>query len=266
MGEAAKPRTAAVNARLWGARARDWAEVQEVLARPLYEAVFARAGLKPGVAYLDAGCGAGLAAQIASAAGARVSGIDATEELLSIARERMPQGDFRTGELEALPYADKTFDLVTGFNAFQFAGNPAAALGEARRVLKPAGTVAIVTWGKPEGMEAAALVTSLKALMPAPPPGAPGPFALSDEAALRAFATSGGLKPGEVFDIPCVFAYRDLATALRALNSSGVAARAMENSSEAAVSAAHAQALERFRQPDGSYRAKAIFRCLLATA
>src|SRR5665213_1556207 len=146
MGEAAKPRTAAVNARLWGARARDWAEVQEVLARPLYEAVFARAGLKPGVAYLDAGCGAGLAAQIASTAGA----------------------------LEALPYADKSFDLVTGFNAFQFAGNPAAALGEARRVLKPGGTVAIVTWGKPEGMQAAALVTSLKALMPTPPPGAPG--------------------------------------------------------------------------------------------
>src|SRR5665213_17625 len=174
MGEAAKPRTAAVNARLWGARARDWAEVQEVLARPLYEAVFARAGLKPGVAYLDAGCGAGLAAQIASTAGARVSGIDATEELLAIARERMPQGDFRAGELEALPYADKSFDLVTGFNAFQFAGNPAAALGEARRVLKPGGTVAIVTWGKPEGMQAAALVTSLKALMPTPPPGAPG--------------------------------------------------------------------------------------------
>lgn len=266
MADEKKARTAAVNARLWGARARDWADFQEGQVRAMYEAVLARASLKPGMAYLDAGCGAGMAAQIASAAGARVSGIDASEELLAIARERVPQGDFRAGELEALPYADKSFDLVTGFNAFQFAGNPAVALGEARRVLKPGGAVAIVTWGKPEGMEAAAIVTSLKELMPPPPPGSPGPFALSDEAALRAFATSGGLKPGEVFDIPCAFAYPDLATALRGLNSSGVAARAMENSSEAAVSAAHAKALERFRQPDGSYRAKAIFCCLLAAA
>jgi len=264
MNEPEKPRTTEVHARLWGARARDWAEFQEPQVRSMYETVLARAGLKPGMAYLDAGCGSGLAAQIAAKLGARVSGIDAAEELLAIARERTPKGDFRAGDLEELPYADKNFDIVTGFNSFQFAGNPALALGEARRVTKPGGIVAIVTWGKPEGMEAASIITSLKELMPPPPPGAPGPFALSDEAALRAFAASGGLKPGEVFDIPCVLDYPDLAAALRGLNSSGVAARAMENSSEQAVSAAHTKALTPFRQKDGSYKAKAMFRCLLA--
>ena len=59
--------------------------------------------------------------------GSRVGGIDATGALLSIARERTPGGDFRQGELEALPFADAGFDLVTGFNAFQFAGEPAQA-------------------------------------------------------------------------------------------------------------------------------------------
>ncbi len=265
MSEAKKPKTAEVHGRLWGAGARDWAEVQEPQVRAMYESVLARAGLKPGTAYLDAGCGSGLAAQIAASRGARVSGIDAAEALLAISRERTPKGDFRAGDLEELPYADKSFDIVTGFNSFQFAGNPAAALSEARRVTKPGGVVAIVTWGKPEGMEAASIITSLKELMPPPPPGAPGPFALSDETALRNFAVSGGLKPGEVFDIPCVLDYPDLATALRGLNSSGIAARAMENSSEQAVSAAHEKALAPFRQKDdGSYKAKAMFRCLLA--
>jgi len=264
MSESPKPRTTKVHGRLWGARARDWAEFQEGKVRIMYETVLARAGLKPGMAYLDVGCGSGLAAQIAAQKNARVSGIDAAEELLAIARERTPKGDFRAGDLEELPYADKSFDVVTGFNSFQFAGNPAAALGEARRVAKPGGIVAIVTWGKPEGMEAASIITSLKELMPPPPPGAPGPFALSDEAALRGFAASGGLKPGEVFDIPCVLDYPDLAVALRGLNSSGIAARAMENSSEQAVSAAHTKALAPFRHKDGSYKVKAMFRCLLA--
>jgi ubiquinone/menaquinone biosynthesis C-methylase UbiE len=54
-----------------------------------------------------------------------------------------------------LPLADKTFDLVTGFNSFQYAGNPVVALKEARRVSKPEGRIAIVTWGQPERMEAA---------------------------------------------------------------------------------------------------------------
>ncbi|MGO9785637.1 MAG: class I SAM-dependent methyltransferase [Stellaceae bacterium] len=264
MSDAKKPRTTEVHARLWGARARDWADYQEGQVRALYETVLARSGLKPGMAYLDAGCGSGLAAQIAVSRGARVSGIDAAGELLAIARERSPKGDFRAGDLEELPYADKSFDIVTGFNSFQFAGNPALALGEARRVTKPGGIVAIVTWGKPEGMEMASIITSLKELMPPPPPGSPGPFALSDETALRAFAVSGGLKPGEVFDIPCILDYPDLATALRGLNSSGVAARAMENSSEQAVSAAHTKALAPFRQKDGHYKTKAMFRCLLA--
>jgi hypothetical protein len=100
--------------------------------------------------------------------------------------------------------------------------------------------------------------------MPPPPPGAPGPFALSDEAALRGFASGAGLKPGEVFDVDTPFIYRDRATALQGLNSSGVAARAMEHSSEQAVTQAHADAIAPFRQTDGSYRIKASFRGLIA--
>ena len=259
-----KPRTSTINGRLWGVRARDWANLQEGNTRPVYDAVFGRAGVKASTRYLDVGCGAGMAAQMASALGARVAGIDASEALLAIARERTPGGDFRIGDLEALPFSDRCFDVVTGFNSFQYAGNPGSALAEARRVADLDGVVVVMTWGEPDGMPAASLVTALRPLMPPPPPGAPGPFALSDEAALRKFAEDAGLRPVEVFDVDSPFQYPDLDTGLRALNSSGVAARAMENSSAEAVSEAHREALAPFRQADGSYRVAARFRCLLA--
>jgi len=126
------PRTAATNGRLWGARARDWADLQEGMVRPVYEAVLRRTRIKAGSHYLDVGCGTGMAAQMASALGARAVGIDASEALLTIARERTPSGHFRIGDLEALPLTDQSFDVVTGFNSFQYAGNPGVALAEAR--------------------------------------------------------------------------------------------------------------------------------------
>ena len=91
-------------------------------------------------------------------------------------------------------------------------------------------------------------------------------FGETDETVLKRTqaALDAGLTPIEVFDVSSPFHYRDLSTAIRALNSAGVAVRAMENSSEQAVSDAHAQALAPFVQPDGSYRISASFRCLLA--
>jgi SAM-dependent methyltransferase len=258
-------RTSDANGRLWGARARDWAEVQEGQCAAAFHAVLEHAGVGAGTRHLDVGCGAGMAAALSAARGASVSGIDAAATLLEIARERTPAGDFRHGDIEALPFDGDAFDLVTGFNAFQYAGDAAQALREAARVTRPGGMVVIMTWGEPAGMEASSLVAALKPLLPAPPPGAPGPFALSDETALRAFAAAGGLAPSTVFDVDTHWSYPDEATALRGLGSAGVAVRAVEHSGAVAFIAAHRAALAPFRQPDGSFRVGARFRCLVAT-
>ena len=263
-GATGQPTTAAQNGQLWGARAQDWADIQEAQFSAAYHAVFDACGLGPNAQYCDVGCGSGMAAKLASERGAAVSGLDAAESMLAIARTRVPMGDFRVGDLEALPFPDGTFDLVTGFNAFQYAANPVAALAEAKRIAKPTGRIIVMTWGAPEGMEAAALVAALKPLLPPPPPGAPGPFALSAPSALRALAQSAGLQPLEVFDVACHWQYPDLATALRGLASSGVAVRAAEASSAEAVNKAHAAALAPFRQQHGGYRIGATFRWLLA--
>ena len=120
--------TAEANGRLWGARARDWAEVQEGQCAAAYRAVLDHARVGPGARHLDVGCGAGMAAALSASRGAAVAGIDAAAALLAIARERTPHGDFRHGDLEALPFEDDAFDLVTGFNSFQYAADPAQAL------------------------------------------------------------------------------------------------------------------------------------------
>jgi ubiquinone/menaquinone biosynthesis C-methylase UbiE len=258
--------TGETNGILWGQRAADWAELQEHQCQPVYEAVFARLKLGAGAAYLDAGCGAGMAAQIAASRGAQVSGCDASEALLAIARRRVPAGNFHRCDLEQMPFADGSFDLVTGFNSFQYAAHPWRALADARRVSRPGATIAIMTWGRPDGMPAAALVAALRPLLPPPPPGAPGPFALSEEQALRGFAAEAGLTPEDVFDVESPWEYHDLKTAVRALDSSGVAERARQNSGIEAVDQAHREALAPFRRPDGTYRVAATFRCLIARA
>jgi SAM-dependent methyltransferase len=257
--------TGNANGHLWGERAEDWANIQEGQCRLVYETVLSRF-ITHGTRYCDAGCGAGIAAQIAHSLGARVSGLDASEALLQIARSRVPSADLRHGELEELPFGNASFDLVTGFNSFQYAAHPVEALREARRIAVPGATVVIMTWGDPVNMPAAQLVAALKPLLPPPPPGAPGPFALSDKSALEALASSAGLQPVEFIDVDCPWQYPDLPTAVRGFGSTGVAAKARIHSGNAAIDKAQEEALSNFKQPDGSYRIGASFRCLFARA
>ena len=102
-----KPQSSPVNGRLWGATG-DWANIQEGTVKVVYEAVLARTKVGPDTYYLNVGCGAGGAVQLAAARGAQVSGIDAADTLLAIARERTPKGTFHIGDLETLPFDDAT--------------------------------------------------------------------------------------------------------------------------------------------------------------
>lgn len=248
---------------LWSARARDWADVQEETTRSLYEAALERVRAR-GKRLLDVGCGAGGFCRLARARGAMVAGLDAASALLAIARERVPDGDFRVGELENLPWADGSFDLVTGFNAFQFAANPVRALREARRVAAPGAPVIVATWGRPAACEAAAYFRALDALLPPPPPAAPGPFALSEPGALEALARDAGLTPDALVDVECTWLYADLETALRGLLSTGPAVRAVRRAGAAQVRRAVTASIAPFRTTQGGYQIENTFRLLVA--
>jgi 2-polyprenyl-3-methyl-5-hydroxy-6-metoxy-1,4-benzoquinol methylase len=60
-------------------------------------------GIEAGASVLDVGCGSGEFCELASARGARVSGSDAAEGLVEIARCRLPEADLRVGPIERLP-------------------------------------------------------------------------------------------------------------------------------------------------------------------
>ncbi|MFV2118967.1 methyltransferase domain-containing protein, partial [Streptomyces sp. Act-28] len=70
-------------------RARDWAEIQERMLVPLYEAVYAHLEVGTGTRLLGLGCGSGLALLMAATRGARVTGVDTDRTRVELAGERL---------------------------------------------------------------------------------------------------------------------------------------------------------------------------------
>ena len=109
------------------------------------------AQLKPGETVLDVGTGTGVVAITAARAGAKVTALDLTPELLEQARENAGiagLGDitWNEGDAEGLPYLDNSFDVVLSQFGHMFAPRPDVTIAEMRRVLKPTGRVAFATW------------------------------------------------------------------------------------------------------------------------
>jgi SAM-dependent methyltransferase len=258
--------SAAVQGPLWSAAARDWAELAEPVQRPFFEAALDALEVGPGVALLDAGCGAGLALALAAARGAVVTGLDASPGLLAVARERLPDADLREGDLESLPYADASFEAVTAFNAVQYASDPTAALREIKRVAASGAPVAVTTWGPPELCEMRAVLGAVGSLLPPPPPGAGGPFALAAPGALEQLVESAGLVAERAIEVPTPYAHADIDTAIRAHLSSGPARRAIEHAGLDATREAVGQACEAARRDDGSVSFDNVFKVLVARA
>lgn len=148
----------------WGARARDWAYLVEPYARPANDAVFDRAGVGPATRLLDIACGSGYAASVAAGRGAEVAGLDASAPLIAIARARTPGGDFRVGDMFALPFDDDSFDVATSFNGIWKGCED--ALREACRVVRPGGLIGFSFWGSPKRLGLLPFFAALLELSP----------------------------------------------------------------------------------------------------
>ena len=83
---------------LWGARPVDWA-LSEDQQTPTYEAALRQVALERGQRVLDIGCGVGTFLRLVADRGARPFGLDASEALLDLARERLPSAELRLGDL-----------------------------------------------------------------------------------------------------------------------------------------------------------------------
>jgi SAM-dependent methyltransferase len=250
---------------LWGARPTDWA-LSEDQQTPTYEEALRRVGLKQGQLVLDIGCGVGTFLRIVAAQGARPSGLDASEALLELARQRVPDADLRLGNMEALPYENDTFDLVTGFNSFFFANDIVAALREAGRVAKPGAPVVIQVWGPHERNELEAMKEIVRPFMPPRPPDAPPEPDYSEPGVLEHLARQANLEPQLAFDTTWAIVYPDEDTLGRALVAPAGIAVLVGPGREPEVKNAIVQGLADYRAADGSYRLQNAFHYLIARA
>jgi SAM-dependent methyltransferase len=205
---------------LWSAAAQDWAELQEPFCRPLWQDTLAVLEVKAKTQFLDAGCGSGGASLLAAAAGSEVTGLDASQALLAIARQRLPQSQFVHGDLEELPFPAGYFDAALAANSVIFAEDIRQAMRELRRVVRVGGRVAITSWGKPEQCEMRAVFAAVGSVLPQRGPGG-GPFAWSADGALANLLNEAGLRVIGEGDSQCDFHYSDFEAFWRAQSSAG---------------------------------------------
>jgi SAM-dependent methyltransferase len=250
---------------LWGARPGDWAltEDQQI---PSYEAALARVGLGERQLVLDVGCGAGTFLRLVADRGARPVGLDASEALIELARTRVPEAELRVGDMEALPYDEDTFDLVTGFTSFFFADDIVAALREAGRVAKPGAPVVVQVWGPSERRDLDAMMAIAHRYLPPRPADAPPEPDYWRAGVLEDVAVRAGLVPEQAFDLSWAYEYPDAQTLGRAMLAPAGIATLVGPDREADVRAAIVDGLAPYRTDDGGYRLENEFHFLIARA
>ncbi|MGW6858092.1 methyltransferase type 11 [Streptomyces xanthophaeus] len=231
--------------------ARDWAEIQERMLVPLYEAVYDRLEVGPGDRLLGLGCGAGLALLLAAGRGAVATGVEADPARRALARERLLE------VRAAPPSAPGGQDALFAF------APPAAALDAALPAVRRGGAVVLAGWGPAE-----------RCTVPAVLGGGPVPEDL-DAAVERA-----GLRPDGSGRVFCPFGYADVDSAVRGLLSTGLypgAGTGAGAGSAAASGAAPfgmsdptlaekelAEALHPYERSDGAVWLPNIFRYVIA--
>jgi demethylmenaquinone methyltransferase/2-methoxy-6-polyprenyl-1,4-benzoquinol methylase len=117
--------------------------------------VVALSNPKPGDRALDLCCGTGDISFALAARGAEVTGLDFSEKMLDVARQRTQNSKLKTqnfiqGDALNVPFPDASFDIVTIGYGLRNLASVDAGLREMRRVLKPGGRLVILEFGKPD--------------------------------------------------------------------------------------------------------------------
>jgi ubiquinone/menaquinone biosynthesis C-methylase UbiE len=202
---------------LWAKVAPHWrtyAEYADTRAATITTLLLNRAEIGPGDHVLELACGAGgtglAAAELVGPSG-RVVLSDLVPEMTAIAGDRAAARGLTTVsteviDLQRIDRSDGTFDVVLCREGLMFARDPHAALKEIRRVLRPGGRLAIAVWGPRDRNPWLSLVfdtVTAETGQPVPPPGIPGPFALSDADQLRELLAAAGFSDINLTEQSC---------------------------------------------------------------
>ncbi|MGY0018978.1 SAM-dependent methyltransferase [Streptomyces sp. cg35] len=262
------------------ARARDWAEIQERMLVPVYEAVYERLEVGSGTRLLGLGCGSGLALLMAASRGAAVTGVEpAQPDRLALARDRLlpATGERRDptdiqltdGGADGMTVAQPGAPLYNLITAFQPVGCTAGdadglstLLASATPLAERGATVALVGWGPPERCTTSSVLrVATKLADPLRRAGSWRP-ALRDD--LEEVAQRAGLRPDGSGRVACPFGYADTESAVRGLLSTGLFDAAVAATDSAQVDKEMTEALQPYVRKDGTVWMPNVFRYLIA--
>ena len=207
----------------WEASAAGWTRRQAQIQRmgaPVSQAMIEALALQPGQRVLELAAGVGetglLAAELV-APGGSVLISDQAEAMLAAARERAAElgvanVEFKVLNAEWIDEPLASFDAVLCRFGYMLMADPAAALTETRRVLRPGGALALAVWDELARNPWAALPREAlrrHGAGSAPAPGEPGPFALGDRGLLIALLEDAGFGDIEIEDVAIEQRYGD---------------------------------------------------------
>lgn len=251
-------------AELWGSAPDDWALYLEITFIPLYKKVISKTNPGPQTKVLDIGCGSGLFLRMTGAKGATVTGIDVSPELLDIARQRNAMATLLNQDMENLSFADKSFDIITGFNSFPYAEDIIKVFKGIKRVLKDDGRLVAGVWGSASECEALKVLASIASLLPEPPAGSPGPLALSAKGKMEKLLTAAGFKMLEKGTAECHWNFSSLDEALKGILSAGPSAEAIRYAGKEKVKDQLIRTLEAFNIYEEIYVLENVFHYFIA--
>ena len=159
------------HAAMWGSA--PFERIAGTLAE-MHRAIIEAVDGRPGNQWLDVGCGTGELVFMALETGAKVTGADLAPVLVETARrqaaERGADVTFEVADVEALPYGDASFDVITSSVGAIFAPNHATVASELARVCRPGGRLGLTAWTS--GGEVDEFFQIIGSYAPPPPEGA----------------------------------------------------------------------------------------------
>jgi SAM-dependent methyltransferase len=215
----------------WGRKAADFAALSEPSNCREYVAMHHRLGVDAGDQLLDVACGSGLALELARLRGAICSGIDASARLVAVARDRNPGCDIQVGDMNALPWGEASFDVVTSFRGIW--GTTPDAVAELHRVLRPGGRVGITVWGHIKVSPGAWALAPFRLAATEKVDNQAAMVSLGRPGAGERLLESHGFVAIERLDVPFALEFADPQIYARALGSTGPAYEAIQQVGEA---------------------------------
>jgi ubiquinone/menaquinone biosynthesis C-methylase UbiE len=203
-------------AAMWAAVARSWdkhADYVDERAQAVTDAMLAATAPAAGERVLELACGPGgvglAAAEIVGPTGYVILS-DVVAEMTAIAAARIRQRRIANASTKLLDLMDigepdSGYDVVLCREGLMFAPDPARAVREIARVLKPGGRAGIAVWGPQQANPWLGVVfeaVTAQSGMPIPPPGIPGPFSLGDNIRLHQLFADAGFAGITVSEVP----------------------------------------------------------------